>query len=129
MKFLHTGYTVSDIDKTAAEFALFGYTKGKTLYDEKLQVEICNLTAPEGTVIELIRQLNPESLERKLLALNGVSPYHVCFETGDIYSDAEKLVSEGYEKLFEPVECQALGGKKICYFHKKETGYIELTEK
>jgi len=129
MEFEHYGYVVAEIDKTAKEFEFFGYKKGEKLYDEKLQVEICYLINSNGGKIELIHQLNPDSLEQKLLKINGVSPYHICFKTSDIFSDYKKLISEGYTALFEPVEVKALGGKKICYFHKAEIGYIELVEK
>ena len=129
MELQHLGYVVADINKTAAEFKRLGYTQGEVLYDEALQVELCFLTLDGKITIELIHQHNPDSLENHLLNLNGVMPYHICYETEDIYADCQQLINAGYKALFDPVEVKALGGKKICYLHKAEIGYVELTEK
>ncbi|MBQ3655976.1 MAG: VOC family protein [Bacteroidales bacterium] len=127
LKLHHVGYAVPDIKTTAKEFEKLGFLHKETLYDEALTVELCYLEK-DGTIIELVCQKNPDSLEAGLLKKNGIMPYHLCFSCKDIFSVVNEMVANGYEKLFSPVEVKALGGKKICYLFKKEVGYMELVE-
>lgn len=128
LKLHHIGYVVTDIATTAKEFEKLGFTSSEVLYDEKLTVELCYLTKPDATSIELVCQHNKESLEQQLFAKNGVMPYHLCFESSDIAKTVNELEDNGYQRLFNPVEVKALGGKQICYLYKKEIGYIEIVE-
>ena len=128
LKLHHIGYVVTDIKNTAKEFELLGFSVGEILYDPKLTVELCYLEKKGSTPVELVSQHNPESLEQQLFNKNGVMPYHLCFECNDIYTTVKDLESNSYNRLFDPVEVAALGGKKICYLHKKEIGYIEIVE-
>lgn len=122
----HIGYTVTDIQVTAEQFSHFGYQAGPVLYDEALQVELCYLTLEGHETIELIHQLNPESLETKLLNANGVIPYHMAYEADDLDRACTTLDALGYRRLFDPVPVVALNGIRICYFHHPAIGYIEL---
>lgn len=64
----------------------------------------------------------------KLVKKHGVTPYHICFETPDIDLAFEEMTKDGFIPLFRPVEAAAFGDRRICYFYKKETGYLELVE-
>lgn len=128
LKLHHIGYVVTDIKNTAKEFELLGFSVGEILYDQKLTVELCYLEKQCSTPVELVSQHNRESLEQQLFDKNGVMPYHLCFECSDIFATVKDLESNGYKRLFDPVEVAALGDKKICYLYKKEIGYIELVE-
>lgn len=125
----HVGYTVADIAATARLFAINGYQQGEVLYEENLQVELCYLTKPGSPTIELVHQLNTESLEAELLAAEGVMPYHLCFEAADFEAECRRMQLLGYKPLFTPVPVGVLGGKRICYFEHPDVGYIELLEK
>ena len=129
LKLHHVGYVVSDMKPTIEEFEKLGFVASKILYDDALTVELCYLYKDGTTPIELVSQKKLDSLEQKLFERNGVMPYHLCFESADIYSTCNMLVANGYEKLFEPVMVNALGGKMICYLFKKEIGYIEIVTK
>jgi methylmalonyl-CoA/ethylmalonyl-CoA epimerase len=125
----HIGYTVADIPTTAEQFSHFGYQAGPVLYDEALQVELCYLTLQGHETIELIHQLNPESLEAKLLSTNGVMPYHLAYEADDFDRTCRELDELGYRRLFDPVPVAALGGIRICYFHHPALGFVEILGK
>lgn len=127
--FDHIGYTVSDIKSTARMLKSFGYIVTEQVTDERLQVELCYLSKANSADIELVRQLNPESLERQLLAASGVQPYHVAFSTSKFDEVCRELSTQGYEQLFEPVGVEAFGGNRICYFKHPDIGYVELLEK
>ena len=129
LKLHHVGYTVADIRVSAKRFALLGYQAGEVLYDEGLNVELCYLTKEEGTVIELVRQLQSDSLEAELLRAGGVMPYHLGYEADAFDEACHELDAQGYRRLFHPVPVGVLGGKRICYFHHPDIGYVELLEK
>lgn len=108
---------------------MLGYQAGEVLHDEGLQVELCYLTKDGSPVIELVHQLQSDSLEAELLRSGGVMPYHLGYEA-EVFDDAcNELESQGYERLFAPVPVMALQGIRICYFHHPAIGYIELLEK
>ncbi len=125
-KLHHVGYTVADIQTTAAQFAEYGYQQGPTLYEETLQVEICYLSLPGHDAVELICQHNDASLERQLLKANGVMPYHLAFEAENFDQTCRDLDAMGYQRLFDPVAVGVLEGMRICYFHHPGIGYIEI---
>lgn len=124
----HVGYTVADIRVSAEQFALLGYQTGDILYDEGLQVELCYLTKGNGPVIELVHQLQEDSLEADLLRSGGVMPYHLGYETEAFDDVCQKLEKQGYKRLFDPVSVKVLQDIRICYFHHPAIGYIELLE-
>ena len=125
----HVGYTVADIRVSAGQFVLLGYQAGEVLPDEGLQVELCYLTKDGSPVIELVHQLQSDSLEAELLRSGGVMPYHLGYEAEAFDDACKELESQGYERLFAPVPVMALQGIRICYFHHPAIGYIELLEK
>jgi len=127
--FDHIGYVVDDIRSSARMFEALGYTVSDILVDKKLQVELCYLAKPNAADVELVHQLNPESLERRLLAANGVMPYHVAYSTSMFDNVCTEMGRLGYEKLFDPIGVEAFGGKRICYFSHPDIGYVELLEK
>lgn len=124
----HVGYTVANIRVSAEQFALLGYQASDILYDEKLRVELCYLMKDNSPVIELVHQLQDDSLEADLLRSGGVMPYHLGYEA-EVFDEAcEVLEKQGYKRLFDPVAVEVLHGIRICYFHHPSIGYIELLE-
>ena len=126
LKLHHVGYTVADISVSAKRFEHFGYRAGEVLHDRDLQVELCYLVKEGAVTVELVRQLQPDSLEARLLEVNGVMPYHLCYEAVAFGEACADLESQGYKRLFDPVPVRALGGRRICYFHHPAVGYVEL---
>lgn len=129
MKLHHIGYTTADISATSARFRTLGYEPGPVLREDALEVELCYLQKAGEPTIELVRQHNPESLEAKLFAAEGVVPYHLCYEVEDMAAALLSFEAEGYRRLFDPVPVSVLGGSRICYLHHAAVGYIELLEK
>ena len=117
MKLHHVGYTVADIHVSAKRFALLGYQAGEVLYEESLSVELCYLTKEGSAVIELVHQLQADSLEAQLLRAGGVMPYHLGYEAEAFDEACEKLEAQGYREIrssgIQPVvqsrSCRGLG--------------------
>lgn len=128
-KLHHVGYVVADIRQTARLFAYYGYQADNILFDEKLNVELCYLRKSDTVAIELVHQLQTESLESKLFRTSGVMPYHLCYEVTNFDEACKEMGTTGFQSLFDPVSVEVLENKRICYFHHPDMGYIELMEK
>jgi methylmalonyl-CoA/ethylmalonyl-CoA epimerase len=125
-KFHHIGYVTNDIESTAALYGIGGYTISEIITDGLQKVNICFLTKNGAPSIELVEPLDELSSVNKILKKSGVAPYHVCYEVDDIFEAYDALCELGYIPLFRPVEAIAFNNKLICYFFKKEVGYLEL---
>lgn len=130
LTFHHIGYVTLNIEETSNQFNDLGYScLDEAQVDEIQKVKICFLKKENAPLIELIEPLQGNTSLNKLLGKNGVCPYHMCYEVEDIESSFDQFTNKGYIALFRPIEAIALGGKSICYFYKKEIGYIELKNK
>jgi methylmalonyl-CoA/ethylmalonyl-CoA epimerase len=124
----HLGYLTDSISGTSEAFRSLGYLAGKTIHDSRQRASICMLTGESGPDIELVEPDEDNRSLRKLLSSSGVSPYHLCLKTTDIDAEYERMVEDGWTPLFEPVQAPALGGRRICYFWRREAGLIEIVE-
>lgn len=128
--FSHIGYAVKDIQQTARHYVNAGWTLSE-IYLEKVQNTKIAFLYKEGfPTIELVAPLDEtKSPVDSILAHDGVSPYHVCYEVNDIEQAVEDLYDEDFKPLFLPVKSVAMDNRKICYLHHLEIGFIELVEK
>lgn len=68
--------------------------------------------------IELLEATNPESPIAKFLEKKGAGFHHVAFETTDIDSEIERLLSENFELIhFTPKD--GADNKRIAFLHPK----------
>lgn len=126
----HIGYAVKDIQQTARHYVHAGWELSE-IYEEKVQnTKIAFLKKDGFPTLELVSPLNEtKSPVDNILAKNGVSPYHICYEVDDIEQAVEDLYEEDFKPLFMPVESVAMENRKICYLHHLEIGFIELVER
>jgi methylmalonyl-CoA/ethylmalonyl-CoA epimerase len=127
--FHHIGYVTDCIADTMALYISAGYHATEVVTDSIQQVRISFISKENNPCIELVEPLNEGSSVHKLLYKNGVSPYHICYEVDNIDQSFDTLVALGYTPIFRPIEAAALDNRLICYFFKKEIGFIELVHK
>jgi methylmalonyl-CoA/ethylmalonyl-CoA epimerase len=127
--FHHIGYVTDRIADTMALYIAAGYCAAEVVTDLIQQVRISFISKDHNPRIELVEPINRGSSVHKLLQKNGVSPYHLCYEVDDIDKGFAALVDVEYTPLFRPIEAAALDNRLICYFFKKEIGFIELVNK
>ncbi|MHA8051670.1 VOC family protein [Aquirufa sp. ROCK-SH2] len=125
-KFNHIGYVTYSIESTALFYNNAGYSLSKIITDTTQNVKICFLKKIGEPTIELVEPVDELSSVNKILKKSGVVPYHICYEVDDIFVAYDALCQLGFTPLFRPVEAIAFNGKLICYFYKKEIGYLEL---
>jgi methylmalonyl-CoA/ethylmalonyl-CoA epimerase len=127
--FHHIGYVTGSIARTSAPYVKAGYNATEVVTDPVQRVKICFLTKGEEPCIELVEPLDEDSSLSKTLKKNGVSPYHICYETDDIDDSFDRLLEMGYTPLFRPVEAAAFDDRQVCYFYRQDIGYIEVVNK
>jgi methylmalonyl-CoA/ethylmalonyl-CoA epimerase len=129
-RFHHIGYATGSIADTASAYLAAGYHVGEVVRDAVQRVNVCFLSKEMHPCIELVEPTDEKSSVNKILKNNGgTTPYHICYEVDDIDIAFDELTAMGYTPLFRPVEAVALDNKQICYFHKREVGFIEIVNK
>lgn len=135
MTFHHIGIACFDIDESSRFYILQGYTKTDTVYDPIQNVNICFLHdsecgSGEGRArIELVSPMDSTSPVNKILQKNGVSPYHICYETENLEERISELKKQKFIMVSKPSPAVAFSGKRVCFMFSKHTGLIELVER
>ncbi|MGI5090957.1 VOC family protein [Treponema socranskii] len=130
MTFHHIGIACYDIEKSSQFYLAQGYKKTETVYDPIQNVNICfceNLTGT-GICVELISPKDDTSPVNKNLHKNGVSPYHICYETENLEKSILELKKQKFLVVTRPAPAVAFGGRRVCFLFNKAVGLIELVE-
>lgn len=127
MKFHHIGIACYDIEKSARFYISQGYSKTETVYDRIQNVNIC-FCEGEGGCVELISPKDNTSPVCKNLQKNGVSPYHMCYETTNLEDTVLELKKQKFLMVTKPAPAVAFGGRRVCFLFNKDVGLIELVE-
>ena len=127
-RFHHIGYAVNNITETAALYSAAGFNASEVMVDLIQQTRICFISKEGNPCIELVEPLNEGASVYKILKTGrgGAMPYHICYEADDIEGAFDSLVRLRYTPLFRPVEAVAMNNRKICYFYRKEIGFIKV---
>ncbi len=129
LKIHHIGYLTDDIIQTAKEFKNHGYCVDEIVHDDIQKTHICFLRKLNDITIELVQPYEDNRTMNKMVVKRGVSPYHICYESDNVFDDYNRFVEMGYTPLFRPVPAKAIDDKLICYFWKSEVGFIEIVNK
>ncbi len=129
--FHHIGIACFDIEETASFYKGQGYILSETVYDPVQNVYIAFLNPQKQNIpcLELISPHDNTSPVCKNLQKNGVSPYHICYETANLEESILELKKQKFIMVSKPVSAVAFGGKRVCFLFSKSTGLIELVEK
>jgi methylmalonyl-CoA/ethylmalonyl-CoA epimerase len=126
--FHHIGVVTDSIVKTSEYYKEAGYEATEKIFDPIQNVNICFLNKAANPGIELIEPISNLSPVSDTLRKVGVSPYHFCYEVGDIYKAIQCLRKKKFVMLFKPVVAEALQNRLICFLYNKEVGLIELIQ-
>ena len=133
MKIHHIGYLVDDIKVAVKEFEKLAFSRiGEIVEDSSRESYILFLNNG-GHVVELIQPVSDTSPVYGLRKKYRNSPYHICYETGDLHSKIEKLVSldDGgqYVLIQPPQPAPAIQGcPNVAFLINQHIGIIELVE-
>lgn len=128
MKINHIGYIVRNIKKSVDELEELGYKKtSRLVVDNKRNIKI-QFLENNKYVVELIEPTYDNSNVDNILKKIGPTPYHICYETKNIYEKIEELEKKGYMILEKPTEAIAFKDKKVAFLYSKYIGVIEIVE-
>ena len=131
----HVSYTVSDLDRSVAFYAQFGYepvnryaASGPELdvavATENADMEIQVMRRPDGGMLELISYVRQPSERAARNSVVGAA--HLAFVVGDIQAAYEELTADGVEFLSEPNTDRY--GEKWVYFRDPDGITVELMQ-
>ncbi|SMO33455.1 VOC family protein [Propioniciclava tarda] len=128
MKVHHVGYAVENHDRAEQGFIALGYTIGPRTDDTARRV--CISFARNGTeLVEIISPLAEDSPVSSVLAKNGPSAYHLCYETPDLAASLVELRKHGWRTLIPAEAAPALEGSDVAFLYNRHVGLIELVER
>ncbi len=126
----HIGIAVKNVEQSNDLFAkLFNREPFHHEFLESQQLNV-SFFALGDTKVELLEPVSEKSTVHKFLQSKGEGIHHVAFEVEDIYTEMDRLKSEGFQPLSEKPYVGALN-KLVCFFHPKTTNgvLVELCQK
>lgn len=123
MRHHHVGCACKDIEKTAEKLCkLFSAERGQTIYDPEQDANLCMLTMPDGTFVELVSGNVVEGYLKKRM-----SYYHICYEVDDLEDAIDSLGSKGAVVVSSPKPAILFDGRRVA-FVMTPIGLVELLE-
>ena len=128
MKIHHIGYLVSDMSKAIKMFENNGgvLTDG-IIFDDKRLIDIAFMQMG-SYLIELVYPHEGSEAVGKALRRLKSTPYHLCFESGNIDKDIQEYVGNGCMIVEEPAIAVAINNQRVACLFSAEIGLFELVE-
>jgi len=122
-KIEHIGIAVKNMNDANVLFEkLLGVSSYK---EEEVESEgvLTSFFQTGANKIELLMATNPESPIAKFLEKKGEGIHHIAFDVEDIYSEIERLKSEGFV-LINEVPKKGADNKLVVFLHPKNTNGV-----
>jgi methylmalonyl-CoA/ethylmalonyl-CoA epimerase len=131
-RLLHVGVAVPSLDPTTTLLStLFGYRVVSGPFEDPIQKVSVNFLTTSNTdiaEIELIAPLSDDSPIRSILAKDGGTAYHFCFETSNIDEALAHAAKNGCIIVSRPVPAVAFQGRRIAWIYTPSRQLFELVE-
>lgn len=127
--FHHIGIACFEIEKTIDFYLQMGFIASSITEDPIQDIRICFLEKEGMPKIELLEPIDEKSPTNRILQTQGVTPYHICYETEELQSAVKCLRQQGFVKISKIVPACAINNRKVVFLFKKDVGVIELLEK
>lgn len=129
MKIHHIGYLVENMTAAIRTFEELSYAKTADgiIYDPARDVALCFLKNGEYQ-IELVSPKSKNCVIYNILKKVGNSPYHICYEVGDLDGKVKELRSKGYLPIQMPQAAVGIENRRVAFLVNKDIGMIELVE-
>ena len=126
----HVGVAVADLDEGIALYRdVFGMTLLHTETNAEQGVKEAMMDAGNGSCVQLLAPLTPESTIAKYLDRNGPGVQQVAYRVKDVDAVSAELRSRGARLLFESPR-RGTSGSRVNFVHPKDAGgvLVELVE-
>ena len=127
----HYGFATGNIDETARQYEMIGYTRitPGIIIDPIQNVRLLFLQKDKTPLLELVEPSSDQSPVSKILLKNGSSLYHTCYEVESMEASKNHLRKQGFIIVVNPVPAAAFDNRLICFMYNRFIGLIELLEK
>ena len=123
MRHHHIGCACKDIEKTADKLCkLFAAERGDTIYDPQQDANLCMLTMPDGTFVELVSGRVVEGYLKKRM-----SYYHICYEVDGLENAISSMGTNGAVVVSPPKPAVLFNGRRVAFI-MTPMGLVELLE-
>jgi methylmalonyl-CoA/ethylmalonyl-CoA epimerase len=129
LQFSHIGIATDNIAATSSFYFRHGYIASDVVLDPVQNVNICFLRKDGQPEIELLAPVDDKSPVNRIIAVNGVTPYHICYAVKDIDCAIKDLKLEKFIVVSKPVPACAMNNERVSFLFNKDVGLIELVEK
>lgn len=122
-KIEHIGIAVKNLEVSTI---LFGKLFGEPAYKQEEVASEGVKTAffrNGPNKIELLEATNPESPIAKFIEKKGEGIHHIAFDVEDIFSEIERLKSEGFT-VINDIPRKGADNKLVVFLHPKDTNGI-----
>ena len=129
MKIDHIGYAVRRVDRAIRAFEQMGFAFEPPLEDPERNVRL-SFGEKDGYRVELVSPLDksrPSPVDA-YLAGNVGTPYHFCYESGDLEADMAALQVQGCKVVIPPAPAAAFGGRRVVFLMNIGFGLMEVVE-
>lgn len=128
LKVHHVGIACFSIEESKVFYEQIGY-KASDVTDDLIQdIRICFLEKEGMPRLELLAPLDETSPVNRILQTQGVTPYHLCYETDDIDVIVKVLRQEKFVRISKAVPACAMDNNRVMFLFRKDVGLIELVE-
>ena len=128
LKVHHVGIACFSIDESKVFYEQIGYKASDVIDDTIQDIRICFLEKEDMPRLELLAPIDGNSPVNRILQTQGVTPYHICYETNDIDAMAKVLRQEKFIRVSKAVPACAMDNKRVLFLFRKDVGLIELVE-
>ncbi len=131
MKFNHVGIAVENIEdyfKTVLE-PVFKCKMSSQIYTDVLQrSKIAFVETVDGTCIELVEPLGPDSPVADIIKNKRGGLYHLCFTATNFEEDIENCKKNKFVLVSAPKPAIAFNNRRVAFFLTPAKELIELLE-
>ena len=128
LKVHHVGIACFSIEESKIFYEKIGY-KASDITDDPIQdIRICFLEKEGMPRLELLAPIDEASPVNRILETQGVTPYHLCYETTDLDVMSKMLRQEKFVRVSKAVPACAIDNHRVVFLFRKDVGLIELVE-
>jgi methylmalonyl-CoA/ethylmalonyl-CoA epimerase len=130
LRFHHIGIACFSIEESKLFYEQMGYQASLPIEDSIQDIRICFLEKDGMPTLELLAPVDDKSPVNRILEAQGVTPYHICYETDDLDKTIAKLQKEQkFVRVSKPSPACAIENRRVAFMYRKDIGLIEFVEK
>lgn len=123
----HVGIACRDLEETVARYeALFGLSVASREVNEEQGVQEAMLEVADGSYVQLLQPLRPDSPVGRFLERHGEGVHHIGYGVDDVQAALDQLGGLGIRLLDRRPRHGSMGAA-IAFLHPKDVGGV-LTE-